>query len=74
MKPFVTKVNRRGKYEDGKPYRKQVYALSEISDVIERFGFPQAWNEDGSNGPERYIEVQIWDDAPLKYMLLDAYR
>ncbi|WP_237179043.1 hypothetical protein [Paenibacillus sp. MMS18-CY102] len=52
--------------QDGKPYRNQVYTLIEIRHVIDQFGLPQEWNADGSNGPERYIEVQIWDDGPLK--------
>jgi hypothetical protein len=50
------------RYQDGKPYRGQVYTKTEIKQVIAQFGLPQEWNEDGSNGPERYIEVQIWDD------------
>ena len=54
------------RYEDSKPYRKKVYTLSEIYDVISEYGFPQKWNEDGSLGPERYIEVQVWDDEVLK--------
>ncbi|AZN40984.1 hypothetical protein [Paenibacillus albus] len=50
------------RYDDGKPYRKQVYLKSEIAEVIRQYGWPQIWNSDGSNGPERYIEVQVWDD------------
>ncbi|MBB3153178.1 hypothetical protein FHS16_003240 [Paenibacillus endophyticus] len=53
------------RYQDGKPYRKQVYTLNEIRKVINEFGLPQVWNFDGNKGPERYIEVQIWDDKPL---------
>jgi hypothetical protein len=56
-------------YNDGKPYRGQVYTRSELADVIERHGLPQVWNPDGCGGPERYIEAQIWDDAPLKEYL-----
>lgn len=46
-------------------YRNQVYTLNEIRKVINEFGLPQVWNFDGNKGPERYIEVQIWDDKPL---------
>ncbi len=56
-------------YQDGKPYRGQVYTLSELEDVIKRYGLPQDWNPDGSGGPERYIEAQVWDDAPLQEFL-----
>ncbi|MDA1361205.1 hypothetical protein O1R50_16355 [Glycomyces luteolus] len=48
-----------------RPYWGQVYTLDEIRAVIEEHGLPQEWNADGAGGPERYIEAQIWDDAPL---------
>jgi hypothetical protein len=53
-------------YNDGKPYRGQVFTRNEVEDVIERYGLPQVWNPDGRGGPERYIEAQIWDDALLR--------
>jgi hypothetical protein len=53
------------RYQDGKPYRGVVYTKQEIMKVIEQFGFPQEWNKDGKLGPERYIEVQVWDDRKL---------
>lgn len=53
------------RFNDGKSYRRQVYILDEIQHVIEEFGMPQQWNTNGNQGPERYIEVQIWDDKPL---------
>lgn len=55
------------RYDDGKKYRGQVYTLSEIVEVIREFGLPQEWNPLGEHGPERYIEVQVWDDAPLRH-------
>ncbi|NIK77837.1 hypothetical protein FHS15_002975 [Paenibacillus castaneae] len=54
------------RYLDDKPYRKQIYLLDEIRHVIRQFGLPQNWNPEGNKGPERYIEVQIWDDKPLQ--------
>lgn len=54
------------RYQDRRPYRGQVYTLQELPRLIETYGLPQAWNADGQNGPERYIEAQIWDDEPLK--------
>ncbi len=53
------------RYADDKPYRKQVYTKSEIKDVINRYGFPQQWNSNGDQGPERYIEVQVWDEKVI---------
>ncbi|GHO95139.1 hypothetical protein KSF_051870 [Reticulibacter mediterranei] len=53
-------------YTDGKPYRDQVYTLDELQSLIQQYGLPQDWNQDGACGPERYIEAQIWDDQPLQ--------
>jgi hypothetical protein len=53
------------RFQDGKPYRGQVYTLSEIVEVIKQYGLPQSWNADGKQGPERYIEAQIWDEIAL---------
>lgn len=51
---------------DGREYRRAVYTLAEISDIIEKYGLPQDWNAHGSYGPERYVEVQVWDDGPIE--------
>ncbi|WP_338043571.1 hypothetical protein [Paenibacillus hamazuiensis] len=57
------------RFKDGKSYRGNVYTKPEIFRLIQTFGLSQAWNADGSKGPERYIEVQIWDDAVVgKYI------
>ena len=53
------------RYEDGKPYRKQVYTLAELPVLIDIYRLPQEWNPEGKLGPDRYIEAQIWADAPL---------
>lgn len=52
--------------DDGRPYRGQVYLLTELPALIEQYGLPQGWNVDGQHGPERYIEAHIWDDTPLQ--------
>lgn len=52
--------------KDGKEYRKQVYTYEEILKVIEKYGLPQDWNDNGAHGPERYIEAQVWTDEPIK--------
>ncbi|MGN7358119.1 hypothetical protein ACTHPF_15190 [Paenibacillus sp. SAF-054] len=57
------------RYKDGKEYRGQVYTLSEINEMLNKYGLPQEWNKEGKNGPERYIEVQIWNDEVInKYI------
>lgn len=51
------------RYQDGKPYRGQVYILAELPGLLARYGLPQVWNSDGAYGPERYIEAQVWEKA-----------
>ncbi|MDE6210314.1 MAG: hypothetical protein K2M73_11660 [Lachnospiraceae bacterium] len=57
---FSTKVN------DGKEYRKKLYTYEEILKIIDKYGFPQDWNDDGKYGPERYIEAHIWSDDVIQ--------
>lgn len=59
MPTFSPKVN------DGKEYRRKVYTYEEILGVIEKYGLPQDWNDDGANGPERYIEVHVWSGETI---------
>jgi hypothetical protein len=54
------------RYQDGREYRQKVYTLEEIEQIINIYGLPQEWNKEGKNGPERYIEVQVWDNKPIK--------
>ncbi len=51
---------------DGKEYRHRLYTYDEILKVIEKYGLPQDWNDDGKFGPERYIEVHVWSDKTIK--------
>ena len=57
------------RYQDNKPYRGKVFLLEELPELVLQFGLPQVWNANGDHGPDRYIEAQIWDDAPLKKYL-----
>lgn len=57
--------------KDGKEYRGKLYNYAEILEVIDKFGLPQDWNDDGKHGPERYIEVQVWSDEPIKKYIKD---
>ena len=54
------------RYQDGKPYRGQVYILEELPELVAQYGLPQLWNSEGRHGPDRYIEAQVWDDEPVK--------
>ena len=51
---------------DGKEYRKKLYTYDEILEVIDKYGLPQEWNDDGKYGPERYIEAHIWSDDTIR--------
>jgi hypothetical protein len=54
---------------DGKEYRKKLYTYDEILKIIEKYGLPQDWNDDGKYGPERYIEAHVWSDETInKYL------
>ncbi len=57
--------------KDDKEYRGKLYTYEEIIKVIEKYGLPQNWNDDGKQGPERYIEVQVWSDEPINKYLKD---
>lgn len=46
-------------------YFRQVYTHAEIIKIIEKYGLPQDWNDDGKHGYERYIEAQIWSDETI---------
>ncbi|NLO09556.1 MAG: hypothetical protein GX129_06755 [Clostridiales bacterium] len=50
---------------DGKEYRKKLYVYDEILEIINKYGLPQGWNDDGKFGPERYVEVHIWSDEVI---------
>ena len=55
--------------DDSKEYRRKIYTFDEILVLIDKYGFPQDWNDDGKYGPERYIEAHIWSDETV-----DKYR
>ncbi|MDE5802256.1 MAG: hypothetical protein K2I22_04980 [Lachnospiraceae bacterium] len=38
----------------------------DILEIIDKYGLPQDWNDDGKYGPERYIEVHVWSDETIK--------
>ena len=54
---FPVFSNNRHKMDD-KEYRRKLYTYDEILQLIDKYGLPQDWNNDGQFGPERYIEAQ----------------
>lgn len=56
---------------DGREYRGRIYTRRGIEELVGRLGLPQDWNPDGTYGPERYVEAQLWDDAE-KYVSVRA--
>ena len=58
---------------DGKEYRNTVYTYEEILDIIDRYGLPQENDPEGRNGPERYIEAQVWSDETVGNYYYTAY-
>ncbi len=54
---------------DGKEYRMKLYTYDEILGIIEKYGLPQDWNDDGKHGPERYIEAHVWSDKTVRKYL-----
>ena len=51
--------------DDWKEYRRKLYTYEEILHVIEKYGLPQDWNDDGKHGPERYVEAHVWSDETI---------
>lgn len=49
-----------------KEYHNQLYTYNEILPIIEKYGLPQYWNDDGKYGYERYIEVHVWSDNTIQ--------
>lgn len=67
MPTFSDRVN------DGKEYRKKVYTYEEILKIIDKYGMPQEWNNDGKYGPERYIEAHVWTNKVIEN-IVEGYK
>jgi hypothetical protein len=53
-----------------KPYHGRVFTLPEIRKVVSKFGLPgNRWKTDPAMKYEKFIEVQVWDDSPMRNML-----
>jgi hypothetical protein len=49
-----------------KPYHGHVFTLDEIEKVIAEFGMPGTAVEESGSKYDTFIEVQVWDDTPLR--------
>ncbi|WP_422366068.1 hypothetical protein [Pelagibius sp.] len=58
--------------DDRKPYHGQVFTLAEIKAVVAQFGVPSSHGLTAAPDVyDRFIEVQVWDDRPLRQFLVD---
>lgn len=55
--------------KSNKEYFHKIYMYEGIVKIIEKYGLPQDWNDNGNYGYERYIEAHIWNDETI-----DKYR
>jgi len=52
-----------------KPYHGQVFTLDEIAAVVAEFGLPDPRSGDPARRFDRFIEVQLWDDQPVRRLV-----
>jgi len=57
-----------------RPYHEKVFRLAQLKDVIVQYGLPDGGTEDRYEGYahrpfEKYIEVQVWSDNPIRSFL-----
>ena len=53
-----------------KDHHGKVFTLAEIREVVARFGLPgDRWKTEASMRYDRFVEVQVWDDRPLRSLL-----
>lgn len=57
-----------------KPYHEKAFRLEELPALVQEYGLPSDVDEHGYDGYsqrpfEKYIEIQVWSDAPLRSFL-----
>jgi hypothetical protein len=60
--------------EPVRPYHNRVYRISELDEVVTTYGLPDASPDEGYENYhhkkfEKYIEVQLWTDDPIRQFL-----
>lgn len=58
---------------ENKPYHDKVFKLSDLPSLVKEYGLPKDdYRKDYKNYAneefEKFIEVQVWDDSPLKWV------
>lgn len=64
--PLATLVEH---HNDRKPYHGHVFTLDEIAAVVSEYGLPGTEYDRSATRYDTFIEVQIWDDRPLREYL-----
>ena len=52
---------------DGKEYRKKLYTYEEILGIIDKYGLPQDWNDDGRYGQVVFAGLSLMEMFPINY-------
>ena len=50
-------------------YHGQVFTMGEVQDLVRRFGMPRRDDFVAFGHADRFIEVQVWDERPLRPFL-----
>jgi hypothetical protein len=59
-----------GQQPERRPYHGRLFTLPQLKCVVEEFGIPgERWKTDSSRRFDRFIEVQVWDDRPIRELL-----
>jgi len=70
--PLATLVEHQ---DDRRPYHGHVFTLDEVQDVVSEYGMPGEESDHSASRYDTFIEVQIWDDEPLReYLPSIGYR
>ncbi len=55
---------------EARPYHDRVYMIDELEAVIGEYGMPGVEDDEYWGEPvERYVEVQLWSDEPVRHLL-----
>ena len=58
------------------PYHGRVFRMHELPGIVQRYGLPDDTADEDYSGYhqrpfEKFIEVQIWSDEPVRHLLGD---
>jgi len=57
-----------------RPYHNHVYLLDQLPDIVKTYGLPadeseQSYKDYHKRTFEKYIEIQVWSDKPINYLI-----